>query len=165
MSAADGRFTLHVAKEAIKFSAAHFIAYPGFRERLHGHNYSVAVTVEGTLGADGYVVDFGLVKRIAKRICRELDERMLIPTESDTLSIVQHEHAVELHCEDGARFVLPHGDVVLMPIAHTSAEELSRYLCKRLIEELRAESPRDLAVIEVAVAEARGQAAAYRQTL
>lgn len=165
MSAAHGRFTLHVAKEAIKFSAAHFIAYPGFRERLHGHNYSVAVTVEGALGPDGYVVDFGLVKRIAKRICTELDERMLIPAQSETLTVVHHENVLELECEDGTRFVLPRSDVVLMPIAHTSAEELSRYLCRRLIGELREEGPRDLTAIEVAVAEAPGQAAAYRETL
>ena len=34
-------FAIHVTKENLKFSAAHFIAYPGFREPLHGHNYQV----------------------------------------------------------------------------------------------------------------------------
>jgi 6-pyruvoyl-tetrahydropterin synthase len=40
-------FSIHVAKENLKFSAAHFIAYPGFREPLHGHNYQVGVYLEG----------------------------------------------------------------------------------------------------------------------
>ena len=30
-----------VQKDYLKFSAAHFIAYKGFREPLHGHNYQV----------------------------------------------------------------------------------------------------------------------------
>ena len=38
-------FRVHVTKDYLKFSAAHFIAYPGFRERLHGHNYRVSVAV------------------------------------------------------------------------------------------------------------------------
>ena len=165
MTASDGQFTLHVAKEALKFSAAHFIAYRGFREALHGHNYAVTVTVEGALGTDGYVLDFGLVKRVAKRVCEELDERVLVPTQSETLTVVEAGGEVELTCEDGARFVLPSSDVVLMPIAHSSAEELSRYVCERVTKELRSQTSGSLTAVEVAVAEAPGQSASYRETL
>ena len=62
-------FDVFVGKEYLKFNAAHFIAYPGFRERLHGHNYHVTVRVTGELGPDGYVLDFGIVKRATKRVC------------------------------------------------------------------------------------------------
>jgi 6-pyruvoyltetrahydropterin/6-carboxytetrahydropterin synthase len=165
MKPTSSRFTVRVAKESLKFSAAHFIAYQGFRESLHGHNYAVSVTVEGTLGADGYVIDFGLVKRAAKRICAEFDERVLVPTESDTLSVVERDGAVELTCEDGSRFLLPRSDVVLLPIAHSSAEELCRYLCHRLTDELRANASGGLTAIEVGVAESPGQAASYREGL
>ena len=34
-----------VEKDYLKFSAAHFIAYKGFREPLHGHNYQVSVAL------------------------------------------------------------------------------------------------------------------------
>ena len=44
-------FSVHVAKENLKFSAAHFIAYPGFREPLHGHNYQVAIRVKASCQA------------------------------------------------------------------------------------------------------------------
>ena len=48
---------------AFKFNAAHFVAFPGFRERLHGHNYAVAVRLRGAVSdADGYVLDFGDIK-------------------------------------------------------------------------------------------------------
>ena len=78
-------FKVFVTKDYLKFSAAHFIAYKGFRENLHGHNYRVSVEVEGRLGGDGYVVDFGVVKKIARELCGRLDERVLIPAESDVL--------------------------------------------------------------------------------
>jgi 6-pyruvoyltetrahydropterin/6-carboxytetrahydropterin synthase len=165
MTMSGQRFALRVAKEALKFSAAHFMAYRGFRERLHGHNYTVTVTVEGTLGADGYVVDFGLVKRVTKEICDELDERVLVPMESDVLTVVAGEESVELRCEDGGRFVFPRADVVLMPIAHSSAEELSRYLCRRVSAALATHASGVVSAVEISVAEAPGQAAAYRATL
>src|SRR4051812_2944212 len=61
-------FEVFVApSDRFKFNAAHFIAYKGFRERLHGHNYSVSITLIGRcgqLGSDGYLLDFGDVKDI-----------------------------------------------------------------------------------------------------
>jgi 6-pyruvoyltetrahydropterin/6-carboxytetrahydropterin synthase len=163
MSGTSGRFALHVEKETFKFSAAHFISYPGFREALHGHNYSVAVTVEGALGPTGYVLDFGVVKRIAKGICDELDERVIVPTRSTTVTVTERGEELALECADGSRFVLPRADVVLLPVVHSSAEELSRYLCERLTRELGSHaSAAGLTAVEVSVAEAPGQAASYR---
>jgi hypothetical protein len=80
-------FKVHVSKDYMKFNAAHFIAYKGFRERLHGHNYRVAVTITGTVGPDGYVVDFGEIKKIARVICKDLNESFLVPMNSDALKV------------------------------------------------------------------------------
>ena len=38
---------MFVGREDFKFSAAHFVAFEGFRERMHGHNYHVAVRMKG----------------------------------------------------------------------------------------------------------------------
>src|SRR5207245_2239430 len=120
---APRRYSVVVAKDYLKFAAAHFIAYPGFREPLHGHNYQVSVRVEADLGPDGYVLDFGLVKRVAKALCEELDERVLLPERSDCLVLTRTEDAVEVRTEAGHRFRFPAADVRLLPIAHSSAEE------------------------------------------
>ena len=40
------KYSVFVAKADFKFNAAHFVAYKGFRERLHGHNYTVGVRLE-----------------------------------------------------------------------------------------------------------------------
>jgi 6-pyruvoyl-tetrahydropterin synthase len=46
-SSGGAEFEVFVGKEDFKFSAAHFVAFDGFRERLHGHNYQVAVRLKG----------------------------------------------------------------------------------------------------------------------
>src|SRR5262249_59808197 len=86
---APRRYSVVVAKDSLKFAAAPFIAYHGFREPLHGHNYQVSVRIEAALGPDGYVLDFGLVKRVAKELCEELDERVLLPERSDCLGVTR----------------------------------------------------------------------------
>jgi 6-pyruvoyltetrahydropterin/6-carboxytetrahydropterin synthase len=153
-----------VQKENLKFSAAHFIAYKGFREPLHGHNYQVSVAISGVVGPDGYVLDFGVVKELARDVCAELDERTLVPAESDCLTIARDGDgaSVTLTYEDGARFVFPATDVVLLPIVHASAEELATYVLGRMRDGLRAHAVRGLTHIEVGVSEAPGQAAFCR---
>ena len=135
--------------------------YPGFRERLHGHNYQVAVRIEGELGPDGYVVDFGLVKRVTKAVCEELDERTIVPLASDCLAIEEQDGAVLVVHEDGSRFVFPQGDVALLPIVHSSAEELAAWFAGRLRVELEAAGARPWRRLEVSVAETPGQAASF----
>lgn len=156
------RYQVYVGKQYLKFNAAHFIAYPGFRERLHGHNYQVSVRIEGELGPDGYVLDFGVLKRATKRVCEELDERTILPARSDCLEIQEQGAVVEVRHEDGARFVFPRSDVVLLPIVHSSAEELAQWVAGRVRAELEAAGARPWSRLEVSVAETPGQSASYR---
>ena len=65
--------------ENFKFSSGHFVAYRGFRERLHGHNYTMAVKIWGAVLEDGYVVDFGVIKDATKAMCKQLNEYVLLP--------------------------------------------------------------------------------------
>jgi dihydroneopterin triphosphate aldolase (PTPS-III) / 6-pyruvoyltetrahydropterin synthase len=158
-------FSIHVAKENLKFSAAHFIAYPGFREPLHGHNYQVGIKVEGRLAANGYVLDFGLIKKLTRQIVERLDEHTIIPAQSDCLEIRQQDGQVNVVYE-GDRFVFPAADVALLPIMHSSAEELARFIWTELYGELtRREALGNVSAMEVSVAEGPGQAAIYRQEL
>jgi dihydroneopterin triphosphate aldolase (PTPS-III) / 6-pyruvoyltetrahydropterin synthase len=162
MANTNQSFRVYISKDYLKFSAAHFIAYPGFRERLHGHNYRVSIEVTGELGPQGYVVDFGIVKKIARRLCEHLDEKFLIPAESDCLSIKRIGDSVEVSYEQDT-FRLPMSDALLLPIVHSSAEELARYLVSEMRRELRAEGVASVTAIEIGVEESFGQAAYFRQ--
>lgn len=155
-------FRVQVTKDYLKFSAAHFIAYPGFRERLHGHNYRVSVAAGGALGAQGYVVDFGVVKKIARKLCDRLDERVLVPARSDCMTIEERGTNIVLNYE-GDEFLFPSADAILLPIIHSSAEELAQYLAAELETELEAEGIDSLHWIEIGVEESFGQAAVYRR--
>jgi dihydroneopterin triphosphate aldolase (PTPS-III) / 6-pyruvoyltetrahydropterin synthase len=160
------RFSINVAKENLKFSAAHFIAYPGFREPLHGHNYQVGVRVEGRLSSTGYVLDFGLIKKIAKEIVDRLDERTIIPTHSDCLTI-EGPLAGKIRVQyERDEFSFPAADVAMLPIVHSSAEELARYIWSELIAALRARSALDEVIaLDVSVAEGPGQSATFSDTI
>jgi 6-pyruvoyltetrahydropterin/6-carboxytetrahydropterin synthase len=160
----DARYQVHVFKENLKFSAAHFIAHKGFREPLHGHNYQVSVRVEAELGPDGYVLDFGVVKRVARALCDELDDRTLVPERSDCLAVTAQDGVVTMVTEEGHRFAFPASDCVMLPIVHSSAEELAAHLLGRLRTALHGEAGgRALVALEVGVAEAPGQIAYCRE--
>ena len=61
------QFEVVIEKDELKFCAAHFIAYNGFREKLHGHNYYLSIRMTGQgvdLRQDGYFVDFRRVKQV-----------------------------------------------------------------------------------------------------
>ncbi|ETM34346.1 hypothetical protein L914_18555 [Phytophthora nicotianae] len=123
-------FKVHVSKDYMKFNAAHFIAYKGFREKLHGHNYRLAVTITGQVGPDGYVVDFGEIKKISRVICKDLNESFLVPMNSDALKISFDGTNVHILTEDMAKFSFPKADCSLLPIVHSSAEELAIYIVR-----------------------------------
>ena len=147
-----------VAVGDLGFSAAHFIAFPGFREPLHGHNYLVSVVIEADVGPDGFVLDFLVVKREAAALCATLHDRVLLPASSDCLRVDAGADVVDVVAEDGARFRFPRADVRLLPIVHTSAEEIAGHLLARLRDALAdATRGRALREIEVGVAETPSQ--------
>jgi 6-pyruvoyl tetrahydropterin synthase/QueD family protein len=156
-------FKVRVEKDFLKFNAAHFIAYKGFREALHGHNYRVSVEVEGEVGQQGYVLDFGVVKEVARRVCKRLDEKVLIPAHSDCLQIREETGRVVVTYE-ADEFCFPRSDVLMVPIVHSSAEELARYLVGEIRRELLAEGVPPLEAIQIGVEETPGQAAFCRET-
>ncbi|MFA7278420.1 MAG: 6-carboxytetrahydropterin synthase QueD [Candidatus Gracilibacteria bacterium] len=69
---------MFVTKE-FTFHASHFLTkYYGQCERLHGHSYKLEVTVEGDVGENDMVIDFGILKRIVvRRVIDKLDHHHL----------------------------------------------------------------------------------------
>lgn len=69
---------MKVTKE-FTFDSAHYL--PGYRGKcanLHGHTYKLHITVEGEIGKDGFVMDFGKLKKIVeKNVINKLDHKYL----------------------------------------------------------------------------------------
>jgi dihydroneopterin triphosphate aldolase (PTPS-III) / 6-pyruvoyltetrahydropterin synthase len=87
MTGIEQEFEVAVNKSDMKFSCAHFIAYSGFREKLHGHNYNLTVRLTGARLSTGYLIDFGIVKKVCRKMCKDLNERFICPMKSNVLQI------------------------------------------------------------------------------
>ncbi len=153
------RWSIELAKEAFKFSAAHFLIFPdGSAERLHGHNYRVFVEIEAGLSEHGLVLDFKRVKPVVRELVDELDEHWLVPGEHPVLTVSEQDDGT---CEVRyleRRYVAPVEDVIVLPINNTSSENLAGWFGRRLLERLR-ERFGDVRVraLRVAVEETSGQ--------
>jgi 6-pyruvoyltetrahydropterin/6-carboxytetrahydropterin synthase len=148
-----------VAKEQLGFSSAHFISYEGDKcERLHGHNYRVAVELEGELDENRYVFDFIALKDLISGITAELDHRMLLPSGNRLIQVEQRQSSVQVTYRD-RQWQFPLDDCVILPIENTTAELLARYIAKKLLETLKQIHNFDPTGLKVEVEETAGQSA------
>jgi 6-pyruvoyltetrahydropterin/6-carboxytetrahydropterin synthase len=152
-------YLVRLEKEHHVFSAAHFITFnKNVCERLHGHNYRVAVLVEGPLDENQYVIDFIALRDELKKITDELDHHMLLPTGHPLLRVTAGDREVEVvFTPDGRRWIFPRGDCVILPIANTTAELLANYIAERLMAAIQSRTGQKPARLEVSVDENHGQ--------
>jgi 6-pyruvoyltetrahydropterin/6-carboxytetrahydropterin synthase len=147
--------TLHIDKEAHKFSAAHFTIFSATeRERLHGHNYGVAARIVAPMGPEGFSADYNVYKRRLKALCDAHDEYMLLAEHSPHQQI--SEVAGEYHVVfNGKTLRFPTDETLLLPVVNVTVEELAHYLLGELIRESGDE---DLREVELFVSSGDGQA-------
>ncbi|MEJ7812372.1 MAG: 6-pyruvoyl tetrahydropterin synthase family protein [Gemmatimonadaceae bacterium] len=165
-----GDFKVVVTKDYLVFASAHFITFAGHRcESLHGHNYRVEVVVEGALEEESwYVYDFVALKRLMRRLCNELDHRVLLPRDNPKLAITERDSAISVAYEGTLRYIFPAGDCIVLPVPNTTVEMLAEYLAGRVRAEIGdagdAGAAR-LSAIQIEVEENFGQSAVYRERL
>lgn len=159
-------FTVRLEKAQHVFSAAHFITYDrDVCERLHGHNYRVAVEVEGPLDENQYVIDFIALRDEVQQLIGEWDHRMLLPTSHPLIRVDAGPREVEaVFTPDGRRWVFPREDCVLLPVSNTTAERLAELLALRLREAIVRRTGRAPARLRVAIDENQGQWGIYETT-
>ncbi len=132
----------------------------GTKERLHGHNYYVGVTLQLSDARFEDMVPFASIKRVVSELCASLKEHLLLATNNPFFELI-HDDAGELEFRlCGERYVLPRTDVILLPIDNVSVEGLARYLAGRVHEQLQTLLDRDVVTgLEVRVSESPGQGA------
>jgi 6-pyruvoyltetrahydropterin/6-carboxytetrahydropterin synthase len=162
-----GEFRVSVSKDYLVFASAHFITFAGHRcEGLHGHNYRARVTVEGALNEESwFVFDFVELKRIMRGLCDAIDHLVLLPLESDRITVREEGDNVTVAVDGKPRYLFPRRDCALLPIPNTTVEMLAEMLTDRLRVELEKQGARGLTAIEMEVEENFGQSAVYRLSL
>ena len=162
-----GEYKVSVTKDYLVFASAHFITFSGHRcETLHGHNYRVGVVVEGKLQEDSwYVFDFGVLKRIMRKLCDDIDHKVLLPTENPHLQITERDDSITVAYQHTPRYVFPKRDCALLPLPNTTVEMLAELLATQLQAALATEGASGVTAIEMEVEENFGQSATFRTEL
>ena len=146
----------------IRFSACHFIPRHEKCSRLHGHSYIVRLRLDGDIGDEGMIMDFVVLKKELKAIIEELDHKTLLPTLSDDVKLDIGEESVEaVSC--GKRYVFPRMDVTLLDIPTTTAEEMSKMMTLRMVDDIQF--PPNVRSVSIGLDEERGQTAWYTEVL
>ncbi|MDQ3669629.1 MAG: 6-carboxytetrahydropterin synthase [Actinomycetota bacterium] len=158
-------FKVTVTKDYLVFASAHFITFAGHRcEPLHGHNYRVAVTLEGGLDEESwYVVDFSVLKGVMRRLCDEIDHKVLLPTANPRIAITTSERSVTVALDGEPKYAFPPEDCAFLPITNTTVEMMAQHLAGRVREEMTAAGARRLTAIELELEENFGQSAVFRE--
>jgi 6-pyruvoyltetrahydropterin/6-carboxytetrahydropterin synthase len=126
-------------------------------EALHGHNYAVSIEVEGALQAEGWVTDFGVLKRIGRDICDRLDHHFLLQATGDRIDARRDGEVWELRFRE-KRYEFPANDVFLLPIANTTAELIAEWFWSEVLDGLRGAGVASVRRLTIGVEEAPGQA-------
>jgi 6-pyruvoyltetrahydropterin/6-carboxytetrahydropterin synthase len=154
-------YYVRIAKAEHVFSAAHFITFGDQCERLHGHNYHVAVELHGPLDENQLVVDFLLLRAKLGEIVATLDHYMLLAANHPQMRVADDGHEVTVTFGD-SRWVFPSNDCRLLPVANTTAELLAAYIGGQLLMALGAVAG-NLGRLRVELDECDGQIAVWEQ--
>lgn len=153
------RYTVRVTRDDLVFSAGHFITFDGDHcERIHGHNYRVAVEVEGELDRNHYVFDFIALRNLTRALVDELDHRMLLPGSSPLIAVEPDGPNWTARYKD-RHWSFPRDECVVLPVANTTAELLADYLASRLRDAFAAHKLPTPPRMRVEVEECFGQSA------
>lgn len=151
---------MFVTKE-FTFHSSHFLTkYFGKCERLHGHSYRLAITIEGPIGSNDLVLDFGILKRIVvKHIIDKLDHHHL--------NDLFENPSAERVCEWIWGVLEPFSELLREEVSDPNlAEEMKKYLRDGSgdvsVEELRRGVGLDVRLYEVRLWETEGASVIMR---
>jgi 6-pyruvoyl tetrahydropterin synthase/QueD family protein len=154
--------SVRVERNRLRFAAAHMATFGGDCEPLHGHNYDLIIEVEGELTEESWVVDFGVIKGLARELCERLDHHFLLQRNSRQLLSEEREGIWVVRFGQSRRYEFPAVDVVALPIDNSTAERLSEWIHGELVTALQRVGATNLTMLSVGVEEMPGQTGWYR---
>ncbi len=127
-----------IDKIAAHFSASHALISCGIEEGLHGHNYHVAIELEGKTDTNEIMIDFVYLEKLLNSILSEWDHYVLLPSNNSNIKMVEHENNLDI--EYGVRFYsIPKNEVRLLECSNVTTEALARILGEKIQAKLKLE--------------------------
>jgi 6-pyruvoyltetrahydropterin/6-carboxytetrahydropterin synthase len=68
------------------------------------------------------------LKRIMKRLCDEIDHKVLLPLDSTRVTVTEEDDMVKVAVDGKPRYVFPRVDCALLPVPNTTVEMLAELL-------------------------------------
>jgi len=154
-----------IAREQYKFSCAHMTVFPdGTKERLHGHNYTIAVALDVDTVELAAMIPFAPIKTALAELCAAWKEHVLLAAHNPHMQIIRDDSELEFRlCGD--RYVLPRTDALLLPIDNISVEALAGHVAMLLKAKLAPIAGAHVRSLEVTVEESPGQGASCELAL
>eukprot|EP01080_Neovahlkampfia_damariscottae_P001313 gene1313-11396_t len=147
--------TINISKEDIKFSSGHFTIFSKTsREPLHGHNFKVSMNLTGEVNSNGMINNYQIFKKKLRNICKEFDEKFLIPKNSSFLNIKENEKEIFVNFQN-EEIKFPKNDVLILPLRNITGEELSSHIASLMKNELDQEE--EISRITISVSSGDGQ--------
>lgn len=145
----------------INFSAAHFIPTIDKCNRLHGHDYSISLELEGE-PENGILIDYGVVKSAIRGIISNMDHKVLLPENSPLTKVVcDHRECVASYGTKEFRF--PVSDVYILDRQITSSEMIADHVITEFAKRMKPN--RNLRRVQICVYEGPGQCTCQEKAL
>src|SRR4051812_16319754 len=130
----------------------------GTKERLHGHNYTIAIGLEVDRVVLAAMIPFAPIKAVISELCTAWKEHVLLATENPHFALIRDDSELEFTlC--GERYVLPRRDALLLPIDNISVEALAAHVAVLLRERIATLAGSHAHALEVTIEESPGQGA------
>lgn len=156
-------YKIQLNKERFKFSASHFTIFSASEaESLHGHNYHVSceIVVDEVNKDLAMSFPFSGVKEKIDLLCKDLDEKILLPETSPFLKLEIKDKNIEVR-HSGKFYSFPLVDCKSLPVSNITSEALAKYLCEKLISFISF----PYQSIEIAVQESIGQTVSFIKSI
>ena len=151
--------TVSLYRNDMKFSAGHFTIFSATeRERLHGHNFQVLVEVTAKVQDSGITYDYGLTRRRVLKLCKSLNEYMLLPKYSPYLKLNEDEHYYYAEF-NGERMSFLKTDTLVLPVKNVTSEGLAEWFVNELISDTVDLAAKEIVGIKVTISITVGQTA------
>src|SRR4051812_31878095 len=126
------RHRISIAREQYKVSCAHMTVFPdGTKERLHGHNYTIAIAVDVGRIDLASMIPFSPIKAALAELCSQWKEHVLLAAANPFFVVLADGAELEFTlC--GERYVMPRHDALLLPIDNISVESLAEHIAELL---------------------------------
>lgn len=156
-------WSLKLAKEAFKFSGAHFTTFSQTEaELLHGHNYYVRVSLNGCSElTHGLIIDLNEPKKAIKSLLDQIDEKVLLAQKNPYTQIKKSKSQIEVFFNEKI-YSFPEEDCALIPVENITIEALSSFVAEALKESF---SNYPIESYSVEISESRGQSCVFTQKL